>query len=215
MKKITLASLLIFLVVVSTIFTARFLSLYKQYPSSFSNINPPILKAQDTPSPEKINNDSMFSTNEIASHSTPDDCYLVINNSVYDVSNFISLHPGGSRQITSRCGKEVSGIFARIHSNRAWDLLAKYKIGALQVNNTLDSNTTKVDLNTIKDGLMTANPGAEIVNIKPSDDIFIAKVIKNHRLVEVHIDESGQIIKQEVESEEFDWSLWDTDVDDK
>lgn len=69
---------------------------------------------------------------DVATHNTRDDCYLVIRNNVYDVSNFIDSHPGGVQRISEQCGKEVSGLFAQIHSNRAWDLLVDYKIGNLQ-----------------------------------------------------------------------------------
>ena len=74
-----------------------------------------------------------FTMMEVQKHNSPNDCYMVINNNVYDVSNYGAEHPGGSSAIYDNCGKEVTGLFARIHSNSAWDLLKKYKIGTLQV----------------------------------------------------------------------------------
>ncbi len=75
---------------------------------------------------------TQFTLEEVATHNTRDDCYLVIRNNVYDVSNFIDSHPGGVQRISEQCGQEVSGLFAQIHSNRAWDLLVDYKIGTIQ-----------------------------------------------------------------------------------
>ncbi len=69
---------------------------------------------------------------EIAMHNTEADCYLLIDSKVYDVTTYISKHPGGRKNITSRCGEEVTGIFASIHSNAAWDLLNSYYIGVLK-----------------------------------------------------------------------------------
>ncbi len=68
---------------------------------------------------------------DVSSHNKRNDCYLVIKNNVYDVSSYISNHPGGQGKIISNCGQEVTGIFADIHSNFAWDLLKNYKIGQI------------------------------------------------------------------------------------
>ncbi len=87
-----------------------------------------------TPTPtQAVNNanSGVFTMEEVAKHNTKDDCYLVIKNNVYSVSSFISEHPGGPGKIISNCGQEVTGIFADIHSNAAWDLLKNYKIGQL------------------------------------------------------------------------------------
>ena len=153
-----------------------------------------------------------FSINQVSKHNTKNDCYLIINNKVYDVSNYISYHPWGSRTIVSRCGEEVSGIFARIHSNRAWDLLKKYKIGTITIN---QPDTTPQILNAIKNALKNANPNADIIKVSPKQNFYIAKVIFNNKLYEIHIDNSGKIIKEEVEDDESNWSIWENDKDDK
>lgn len=84
---------------------------------------------------ENINNNnnqkSLFSSLEVSKHSSIDDCYLIINEKVYNVSSFISNHPGGQNIMAENCGREVSGLFASIHSNIAWDLLREYYIGDL------------------------------------------------------------------------------------
>lgn len=97
-----------------------------------------VSKKDTIPAPEKkqssIPKDSVqtFTAEEVAMHNTRKDCYCIVKGNVYDVSSYIAKHPGGSRTIVSRCGKEITGIFAEIHSNRAWDLLSKYKIGILK-----------------------------------------------------------------------------------
>lgn len=98
-----------------------------------TTVNPPQTTQQPpatTPTTSTTKTSSVFTLSEVAKHSTPSDCYLAINNKVYDVSNFIGSHPGGANKIISNCGKEVTGIFAQIHSNRAWDLLIKYYVGS-------------------------------------------------------------------------------------
>lgn len=52
---------------------------------------------------------------EVERHKTPDDCWVVINGKVYDLSNFQKGHPGGSEIITEHAGKDVSNLFNAVH----------------------------------------------------------------------------------------------------
>jgi cytochrome b involved in lipid metabolism len=153
-----------------------------------------------------------FTAAQVAKHSSANDCYLIIDNRVYDVSSYISYHPGGARVITSRCGTEVSGIFARIHSNRAWDLLKKYKIGNI---NTTKRDPTPQILAAISTALEKANPDAEVIKVRPRKDFYVAKIIFNGKLYELHINDQGQLIKEEIEDDEADWTVWESDRDDR
>jgi cytochrome b involved in lipid metabolism len=219
MRKITLTAIIIFIVVIGIMFLGSTFVTKNNPPNtgytksaSQSDINPPNINISNLIfSSEKATSDS-FSLAEISKHNSRYDCYLIINNNVYDVSSYISYHPAGSRTITSRCGKEVTGIFARIHSNRAWDLLKKYKIGTISINKP---DTTSQVLNAIAIALKEANPSAEIVKVRPKTNFYVAKIIYNGKLYEIHIDNNGQIIKEEVENDEFNWSLWENDNDDK
>ncbi|MBC8441866.1 MAG: alpha-hydroxy-acid oxidizing protein [Deltaproteobacteria bacterium] len=52
---------------------------------------------------------------EVERHNTPDDCWVVINGKVYDLSVFQKGHPGGSPIITNNAGKDVSNLFNNVH----------------------------------------------------------------------------------------------------
>lgn len=52
---------------------------------------------------------------EVERHNTPDDCWVVINGKVYDLSTFHQEHRGGSRVITENAGKDVSNLFNPVH----------------------------------------------------------------------------------------------------
>ncbi len=78
-----------------------------------------------------------ISLTEISQHNTQDDCWLVINNKVYEVTEFVSKHPGG-RALLEGCGKNATELFdtrpmgsKTPHSERANSLLLKYFIGDL------------------------------------------------------------------------------------
>ena len=52
---------------------------------------------------------------EVERHNTPDDCWVVINGKVYDLSVFQKEHPGGSPIITDNAGKDVSNPVSYKH----------------------------------------------------------------------------------------------------
>jgi len=71
---------------------------------------------------------------EIAKHNSASDCWLLINNKVYDVTAAISSHPGGAGPILAHCGQEATQAFntkdiGRPHSANAMSQLAAYFIG--------------------------------------------------------------------------------------
>jgi hypothetical protein len=70
-------------------------------------------------------------------------------------------------------------------------------------------------LATIETALLAEYPGAEIVNVKPKSDFYVAKLIYKSSLYEIHIDGLGEILSEEIENDEYDWSEWDTDSDDQ
>jgi L-lactate dehydrogenase (cytochrome) len=38
----------------------------------------------------------LLSTQQVSEHKTPEDCWIVVDNQVWDVSDFLDEHPGGS-----------------------------------------------------------------------------------------------------------------------
>lgn len=84
-----------------------------------------------TTTPTTTGTRKTLSSTEVAKHSTREDCYLIVKNIVYDVTTYIDKHPGGKSKIVNKCGQESSSAFAAIHSNFAWNLLAKYYVADL------------------------------------------------------------------------------------
>lgn len=74
----------------------------------------------------------------VAEHGLPGDCWVVINNNVYNVTDYLSSHPGG-KSIEQGCGKDATQMFETRpmgsktpHSDRARSMLEKYYIGDLK-----------------------------------------------------------------------------------
>jgi len=69
---------------------------------------------------------------DVATHASAKDCWMVLNSSkVYNLTPFITMHPGGS-VIAASCGKDGTAAFASVpHSANAVALEATYLIGTL------------------------------------------------------------------------------------
>ncbi len=74
-----------------------------------------------------------FTMAEVQQHNSGSSCYTVVNGSVYDVTAWISKHPGGEKAIMSMCGKDASAAYDRQHNTQARPAseLASFKIGTL------------------------------------------------------------------------------------
>lgn len=76
--------------------------------------------------------DKQFTREEIEKHNTKDDCWLVINNNVYDATSVLSWHPGGTAALLANAGKlsqEVTSSFENVHDEYAHKKLAECAIG--------------------------------------------------------------------------------------
>lgn len=76
---------------------------------------------------------SSYTAAEVATHASAASCWTSIDGSVYDVTSWISQHPGGRAAILSLCGKDGTQAFEGQHGGQARpeQELATFKIGAL------------------------------------------------------------------------------------
>ncbi len=79
----------------------------------------------------------------IATHSTPQDCWIIISSKVYDVTNYLNLHPGGRNRIIPYCGQDATQAFATKggqgqHSSQAQQDLAALYLGPVGGTATVD-----------------------------------------------------------------------------
>lgn len=74
---------------------------------------------------------------EVSKHNSANDCWIIINNNVYNVTSFINQHPGGAEKIINFCGKDATQAFAtkgkknKPHSPIAQNQLKQLQIGSL------------------------------------------------------------------------------------
>ncbi|KAL1836459.1 hypothetical protein VTJ49DRAFT_5134 [Mycothermus thermophilus] len=57
----------------------------------------------------------VFTAEEVAKHTSADSCWVVLHGHVYDVTNFLPHHPGGSKIILQLSGRDATAEFDPIH----------------------------------------------------------------------------------------------------
>ncbi|KAK4131689.1 FMN-linked oxidoreductase [Trichocladium antarcticum] len=57
----------------------------------------------------------VFSAEEVARHTSPESCWVVLHGNVYDVTEFLPEHPGGSRIILQLAGRDATPEYDPIH----------------------------------------------------------------------------------------------------
>ena len=87
-----------------------------------------------TPTPAPTTNaSSTYTMEKIAEHKDASSCWTTIDGNVYDLTAWISQHPGGKDAILFICGKDGADAFHGQHGmdQREADILATFKIGTL------------------------------------------------------------------------------------
>ena len=71
---------------------------------------------------------------EVKKHNSAGDCWSIIDGNVYDLTNWVESHPGGSSRIAAICGKDGSSSFLGQHSNSnsAKSRLKGFELGKLE-----------------------------------------------------------------------------------
>lgn len=70
---------------------------------------------------------------QVATHKDASSCWTAVRNNVYDLTSFITEHPGGAENILKLCGKDGTEAFEQKHGGRPRQEqeLAGHEIGVL------------------------------------------------------------------------------------
>ena len=71
-----------------------------------------------------------YSLAEVATHNTAEDCWLIVSQRVYQVTEYLPKHPGSAQAIIRKAGTDVTRDFY-FHSPAAHKLWKKYQIGVV------------------------------------------------------------------------------------
>ena len=76
----------------------------------------------------------IYTLASVSAHNNATSCYSVISGSVYDLTMWVNMHPGGKQAILSICGIDGTTVFMNKHHGAAKQMmiLARFKIGNLK-----------------------------------------------------------------------------------
>lgn len=58
---------------------------------------------------------ALITFSDVAKHATPNDCWVVLGNGVYDLTRFAKEHPGGAELVTNLAGSDGTAAFLDAH----------------------------------------------------------------------------------------------------
>lgn len=140
--KIVAATLIICGVIVGSIFVGGFLQQRDKNSAAETATQTAQPDTSTTATTPTTNPDTPTSSTDnltkagVAKHTSSSDCWIIVEKSVYDVTDFLNQHPGGAERITPYCGKDATTAFQTqggegSHSSTADSLLKDYLLGPL------------------------------------------------------------------------------------
>ena len=71
-----------------------------------------------------------YTIDEISLHNKENDAWVIINKDVYDITNFLNIHPGGKNILLQFIGGDITDYFEELHQSSILEEYAEdYKIG--------------------------------------------------------------------------------------
>jgi len=68
---------------------------------------------------------------ELQKHNTSDDCWMAVRGKVYDVTSWVTKHPGGEDTIVLNGGRDGTILFEAYHPTKVYPMLTKYYVGEI------------------------------------------------------------------------------------
>lgn len=135
------------------------------------------LLQQDVPSSAPVaaptkTNGKKFTFAEIKKHNKEEDVWIIVNDKVYDCTEYLELHPGGIESITMNGGMDATEDFVAIHSTKATKMLDKYYIGDLDKSSV--EKEEEEDLVDEKGNKLALNPRKK-VSLRLRDKIVLSR----------------------------------------
>ncbi|KAL4962726.1 FMN-dependent alpha-hydroxy acid dehydrogenase [Aspergillus stella-maris] len=90
---------------------------------------------------EDSNDKRLIPVQDVLPHNNPDDCWVVINGEVWDLTGFVGEHPGGPSTILKYAGRDATAAFLEIHALP----IIRENISVEKYKGKLDTSTITLD----------------------------------------------------------------------
>ncbi|MEI6835788.1 MAG: cytochrome b5 domain-containing protein [Candidatus Falkowbacteria bacterium] len=122
-----------------------------------------------------------YSAQQVSWHNNSSDCWTIINNRVYNLTGYISSHPGGQAAVLSLCGINGSNLFNAKHLGSATvnSILMNYYLGDLASDSNSPSIPTNLSVNVISSSQINLSWSVSTDNI----GVTGYKVYRNNTLI--------------------------------
>ncbi|KAA8576887.1 hypothetical protein EYC84_006927 [Monilinia fructicola] len=141
-----------------------------------------------------------FKGSDVSSHNTPDSCWVCINETIYDVTEFLPNHPGGSKIVLSLAGNiDATEEFEMIHPP-----------GTLEENLDASKIIGKIDASELKQPIeaKTSNSNVTDAGKKEEDTVDVDADVKTL----LNLDEIEQLATKKMSSK--CWAYYYSAADD-
>ncbi len=209
-------SLIIFAIIVTAILISGLVIYQGNKDTKVASKNEAGTLAQDTINQLNSSGKSLIlNMAEISKHDRSSDCWLLINNKVYDITKYFGSHPGGNSTMAATCGTDATAAYMTkdpyaqnsssrsAHSSNAKSLLTEYylgdlnqTIGAQKVSDIKNSTTT---INPVVNNTGNTNSNTEIspkpTVVKPQGNITLsmAEISKHNKSSDCWMLISGKV----------------------
>lgn len=86
----------------------------------------------------------VYTAADVAKHASRVSCWTIVGTGVYDITTFITRHPGGQAAVLALCGKNGTAMFRNQHGGAGTPtaVLAGYRIGKLKASRSGSAGAT-------------------------------------------------------------------------
>lgn len=184
---------------------------------SYENRSRDITQTTDTPGTSTAETtteavaggETLWTESIVAGHSAVNDCWIIVNGGIFNVTEYVPFHPGGTNAIRPWCGRESTQAFTirgenGEHSNSAWSQLEKYylaKLGAtVPASVATSASTPAPTADTISPVSNAANPYETALQEEYPEAVIVSINVEDDGRAEVKFVYEGDVYKAKLDT---------------